>query len=310
MEIRHIGNHDIDKGRWDNTVKTAPNGSVYAFSWYLDAVCPGWEALVTEDYNRIMPLTRRKRFGIHYLFQPPLTQQLGIISGDDAGPEEVARFINSIPPRYKLAEITLNRSNELPEGPIQVTMHTTYRLGLSTTYEDLLHHYSENTKRNLKKAGSARLEYHTGCPPVDFYRILGEDRSEGSSILNKTKNKAALASLVPALINNRCGTIHGVRNRNGRLVAALLSGYSHHTHYYLVPAMNQEGRDVRAMFYLIDRLIHHHSGTLEALDFEGSDIESIARFYAGFGALPSLYPALRFNRLPWPANWLADRRRS
>jgi hypothetical protein len=34
------------------------------------------------------------------------------------------------------------------------------------------------------------------------------------------------------------------------------------------------------------------------LDFEGSNIPGIARFYKGFGALPQTYYSLHQNRLP------------
>ena len=34
------------------------------------------------------------------------------------------------------------------------------------------------------------------------------------------------------------------------------------------------------------------------LDFEGSNIESIARFYKGFGAQEEIYPGIKLNNLP------------
>jgi hypothetical protein len=55
------------------------NRILYAFSWWLDAVCPGWEALIEDDYRAVMPLTGNIKLGIHYLYQP-FTQQLGVSS--------------------------------------------------------------------------------------------------------------------------------------------------------------------------------------------------------------------------------------
>jgi hypothetical protein len=91
-------------------------------------------------------------------------------------------------------------------------------------------------------------------------------------------------------------------------VAAALFGQDKYFHYYLAPALNEEGRESRAMFYLIDRYIHLNAGIQLTLDFEGSDIETVARFYQGFGAAPSTYSSLRINRLPWPLSLWADKK--
>jgi len=85
-------------------------------------------------------------------------------------------------------------------------------------------------------------------------------------------------------------------------------GQVKHVHDDLAPALNEEGGASRAMFYLIDRYIHLNAGIQLTLDFEGSDIETVARFYQGFGAAPSTYSSLRINRLPWPLSMWADKK--
>jgi hypothetical protein len=65
-----------------NAIARSFNGIVYAYSWYLDIVSPGWDALVKDDYKSVMPLTWRKKYGIKYLYQPFFTQQLGVFSSD------------------------------------------------------------------------------------------------------------------------------------------------------------------------------------------------------------------------------------
>jgi hypothetical protein len=53
------------------------------------------------------------------------------------------------------------------------------------------------------------------------------------------------------------------------------------------------------MFLLIDDFIRQNAESNLILDFEGSNIQGIARFYAGFGAEPQTYLSVRINRLPW-----------
>jgi hypothetical protein len=138
--------------------------------------------------------------------------------------------------------------------------------------------------------------------------LLKKDKSAGAKILNLKKNQPTLLKLIPAILNHNAGMICGVKNRHGDLLAAALIGQDKGMHYYLAPVMNEEGRETRAMFYLIDRYIHLNAGLPATLDFEGSDIESVARFYKGYGATPSTYTSLRINRLPWPLKQWADGR--
>ncbi|MBK8472915.1 MAG: hypothetical protein IPL33_12555 [Sphingobacteriales bacterium] len=55
--IRYVAHADIDRLRWDDAITRAANSLPYAYSWYLDIVAPHWDALVTDDYSAVMPLT-------------------------------------------------------------------------------------------------------------------------------------------------------------------------------------------------------------------------------------------------------------
>jgi hypothetical protein len=48
----------------------------------------------------------------------------------------------------------------------------------------------------------------------------------------------------------------------------------------------------------VDAFIREHAGKEFNLDFEGSNIPSVARFFAGFGARPEIYQGVNFDRLP------------
>lgn len=307
MEIQYLSHQLIDKKRWDQLISRTPGGTLYGQSWFLDAVCPDWQALVTSDYSKGMPLTSRRKFGLNYLYQPLLSQQLGIFSQARLKPEEVDEFLSAIPPAFKLIEITLNDQN--PRGTLfPVENHTTCRLKLNAPYTQIQERYSENTRRNLKKANAESLRFRTNITLAEFMELLEKDKSAGAHILALRKNRPALLRLGPTLLNRNAGMICGVKNRQGDLLAAALIGQDKGMHYYLAPAMNEEGRESRAMFYLIDRYIHLHGGLPATLDFEGSDIESVARFYKGYGASAHTYTSLRINRLPWPLNLWANRR--
>ena len=106
--IKLLKHNKIDKTRWDDCINKSFNGNVYALSWYLDIGHPGWDALVENDYERVMPLTISRKFGISYMFQPFFVQQLGVSSKSQLSQDDIDRFINAIPQQYRLIRYKLN----------------------------------------------------------------------------------------------------------------------------------------------------------------------------------------------------------
>ena len=52
------------------------------------------------------------------------------------------------------------------------------------------------------------------------------------------------------------------------------------------------------MFRIVDTFIQDHAGSGLILDFEGSNIPSVARFFSGFGAQAEIYQGVSFSRIP------------
>ena len=112
--IQYLQHNQINLKKWDTTI--AECGNIYAYSWYLDIVHPGWDALVEDDYQSVMPLTGGKKFGVNYLFQPYFAQQLGVFSKQPLSPEKTETFLKAIPSKYRFVEIRLNESNVFRDG--------------------------------------------------------------------------------------------------------------------------------------------------------------------------------------------------
>jgi hypothetical protein len=75
--------------------------------------------------------------------------------------------------------------------------------------------------------------------------------------------------------------------------AIFVSG--HKRIHYLLSVSTATGKEFSAMFSLIDRFIQRHAGKDLDLDFEGSNLEPLARFFRGFGAQAQGYQRIRFN---------------
>ncbi len=64
-----------------------------------------------------------------------------------------------------------------------------------------------------------------------------------------------------------------------------------------------DGKTLGASHALINAFIKDNAGEDLLLDFEGSDIPSLAFFYSSFGAVEERYSAVKLNKLPSPLKW-------
>ena len=292
--IRHLSHTEINKAQWDACLQNASNGIIYAASWYLDQVSPNWEALILDDYKAIMPLPVKKKWGLNYLIRPAFCQQLGIFSKYPIDEMLVTDFINNIPQRYRWIYLPLNEGN--PGLGRETGIN--YILPLLPSYDILASAFAQNTKRNLGKTSAAKVnpEYSEDIKSLlllkiehaftsvtaihqDFLiRLYDHSKLQGNAKIIVTKDK-----------------------ENVILAGALFVHYGNRW-IYLLSASSAKGKEDRAMFAIIDKFVRDHAGSLEFLDFEGSMIPELARFFSGFGAVPLNYPILKMHRLPFPLN--------
>ncbi len=293
MHIRHLKHCDIDRARWDRCIRSSPDGLPYAMSWYLDAVSPGWEALVAGDYECVMPLPRRRKYGVSYLVQPPLTQQLGVFSTGRVGEALVEEFVRRIP--YRSYHLALNEGNALACAAARPN----YVLDLRSSYEDLRGAYSKNTRRNIVKAASAGVCVENELSVEEFTGFYFAEEKPyvvpGRELVTRFFDSARAADAL-VLCGARSGDV---------LVAVVALLVACGRVIFLLPCSNDEGKRSSAMFVVVDDLIRRHASTPCLLDFEGSRVEGVARFYRGFGAESRPY----FEVKKWSVNDLMLRLR-
>ncbi len=304
--IRYLTNDKIDKKKWDNAIHHSFNGNVYAYSWYLDKVHYGWEALVENNYERVMPLTGNSKFSYKYIFPPFFTQQLGVFSTSVLSPDDVTRFILNIPSKYKYFQINLNIHNhpELPY-PFKVSSNKNYLLDMINDYQKMIAHFSSNTKRNLKKGLDKKLYVSQNVKPEIIIKLFRENK--GKKIKHwKKEHYMRLQSLMYISIYKGVGTSYGVYTKENNLCAAGFFLYANQHLVFLFSGRNNFALDSGATTVLINHVLKKYAGSNMILDFEGSNDEGLARFYSGFGAKPVTYSTVELNRLPFPVNVFLD----
>lgn len=295
--IRYLQHKQIDKTQWDNTITQC--GNIYSYSWYLDIVHPGWEALVEDEYAAVMPLTLGRKFGVDYLFQPYFAQQLGIFSKEVVDAEMTRRFLSAIPKKYRFAEIRLNEKNAFDDSFQGIEYHRNVLLDLNHEYEDLRANYHANTKRNLAKAETNNLQLVNSVIP---YHVIALFRDNRGADLEKWGDKeyVVLQTVTAEAIRRKKAFILGVTEVGvGTLLSAAIFMQTDNRITFLFSGNNSQAKEKQSMTFLMDQVIRQNAGKEMVFDFEGSDDDNLARFYLGFGGDEVKYPSYSFNHLSW-----------
>ena len=296
--IKHLLHKEINKLKWDECISNSFNGNIYAYSWYLDVVCPEWEALVEDDYSRVFPLTFRKKSGINYLFQPVFTQQLGIFSQIILNEEITENFINKIPKKFKFIEINLNVFNKINNTRFNLINNLTHELDLISPYENISNNYSNNIKRNIKQAISSELYISKKIDTSAIIEIFKNNKGKDLQTFNNNDYNS-LTKIVQICLNNQKAYIWGVFTKENNLCAGAIFVESNKKVIFLFSGITSEGRYNGAMSFLIDNFIKENSQRNLTLDFEGSNNINLARFYKSFGAKECIYFQLKKHELHW-----------
>ena len=296
MKIKLLKRKEIDDKVWNGCVHFAINAMPYAYTWYLDNVCEEWEGLVLDNYKAVMPLIFNKKFGIHYLYQPFFTQQLGVFTSMPVTKNLVNSFIDHIPKKYKYIDINLNEINDTTERA-EVTTLTNYHLDLNLDYALIKVNYSKSLKRKLKKAEKNELLIQTHISPeifVAFYIKHTAKKIKGF----KEQHKHVLHRIIYKALSHQMGAVIGITNKHNELIAANFILIHPTRIINLLPCSSKEGNEQNAMPFLLDYIIQKNANNRKIFDFEGSMIEGVSQFYKSFGAEKINYYRLKRNKLP------------
>lgn len=298
-QIRYIKHKDIDSENWGRCIENAVNSRIYANIWHLDRTAEVWDALVWGDYEFVMPLPVRKKWGITYVFQPLFCQQLGIFPKPAKLVSDL--FYHELLKKFRYCDVHINSQNlaTQTEKGIEFLPRQNYLLNLTYNYKALAKSYSTNTKRNIAKANSNGLQFVAGIRLDDYLafkkaNIIGE-------ISKKELEK--LRSLIAFGQYKGFGEIFGVYSPGNELCAAVYFCKWKNRVIYMNAATGKEGKNLGAMYFMVDNFIKANAEQELILDFEGSMVPGVARFYSGFGATAEAYFQLKFNRLPLPFRW-------
>ena len=297
-QIRHLKRTEIDDVRWNECINRAENGLIYGLSFYLDALCTNWDGLILNDYEVVMPLPWRKKFGISYVYQPAFTAQLGVF-GCGIDKKILTAFVQAIPSCFRYIDCPLNFKNVFSSS--LTTERTNYVLSLLPSYLDITGGYHQNIKRNIRRATNNQLQLKKNIAVENVIKI---SRAQIAKWKLPESDLRHFQNLYSGLYEKKMAKSYGVLSAQNELLSAAVFFFHNKRVYYILVGNDVKSKKLGASHFLIDSFIKEHAESDLTIDFEGSDIPTLALFYAGFGAHKENYAHLKLNRLPWPLKWI------
>ena len=299
--IQLLRREEVDTAKWDACLAKSSNGLIYGYHYYLDVMADNWHALVRGDYEAVMPLPWRRKWGFRYLYQPAFCQQGGVFSTASTG--DTGLFLEQAALAFPFAEIHLNAETAGSGG----RQRNNFILDLSVSYAHRYKQYKNDLLQNLKKAGRYELRYSPSGNFGEVCRLYRDlyahrlrlDRHDWIKLLSLCKVLDAKQQLIVRQV------IHG-----GQSVCSCVLLNDGRRLYLLVSATTEAGRKMAANHFLLDQVISEFQQQPLWLDFEGSDLPGIAHFYGNFGAVNRPYFFCGWNRLPFPFRLLKPAYRS
>ncbi len=298
MEFKRITRSDINEQKWNHRIENSDYPHAYGTTWFLDVVCPsGWEALIWGDYDAVMPLPIGEILFYKQTFTPFWIQQLGIFKrpGLEVDAEALNIYINNT---YRLFDICVFDPTDFKKEWV-MNERVNYELELGEYPKSA---YSKNLKRLIKKAEKRELKW---SKTTDSDRLIQFFRNNKGKEIDDYRDQDydRLHQLIQQELDADRGIILQVKDQE-EVIAMAFFHISFGRATYLLGTSNAKGRSCGAMQFAMDVFISNWSSQLEKLDFEGSVIPGIQRFFKSFGASPIKYYRVKLNRLPFPLNLL------
>lgn len=287
--MKVVARKNIDTAKWDTMIWNNDNALFYSLSWTLDALCQEWVGVIKGDYESAIAIPIQRKIGVKYTFNPFLFHRISMVG--DLSQSEVDEAL------WMAAKYVDIRSREPLEGAVE---WGNYELDLSKNYLELVQSYSNGAKRNLKKATKNNLEFkpeaNAGLISVFFkenvsFLKLGIKANEYENFekLMLEAMDCEIGNGFSVWFEDEVVASGFVVNFNGRIT-------------FVKGTSNDQGRELGAMPYLMDRIIEKYSETNSIFDFAGSNVKSLGQFYQSFGASNRPIYYLKRNNLPFPLN--------
>ncbi|MDR2121789.1 MAG: hypothetical protein LBP34_01565 [Flavobacteriaceae bacterium] len=287
--IKKYSHTHIDKEKYTYCLQQSINYRIYAELWYLDIVSPeGYDVLVLNDYQAVMPIPYRKKLGLKFVSQPVFCQQLGIFYKEKISTENFNLFFSSLK-KYRVRAYCFNEENTGFFPPEQRRRNNQI-LYLNLPYDKIFKNFNSNRKREIKKISDETLsiekqisfnEIDRLFKDQDFYAQHQSDKIQ--QILNKNHEKKVIEQV--SLI------------KENKIIAHITFLVSKDRLISILPLRDKSFGMKGSISYLLNHIINEYSDSGKIVDFEGSMLPGVADFNRSFGAVTKNY--VEYKNFKW-----------
>ncbi len=277
--------------------------SLFEEDWWLNAVAPEeWRAVEIvrsgKSTARLPYVLKKSRMGIRHIGMPALTQTLGPWLAPQEGKyanrlgcekDLLQDLISQLPPHDSFdMRFDVSLKNWLPffwKGYAQTTRYT-YRIYDIANMEAVWDEFQAKARTDINKA-NRELTLRMDIGPEALLNLQRKSYERQSRLSPKTGD--VFLRVCKAAQDRDAIKLLYAEDSQGRLHAGAAIVYDTRCAYYLVGGGDPALRSSGAQSFLIWEAIKALSGRTAAFDFEGSMVESIERFFRGFGARQTPY---------------------
>lgn len=294
--IHFVHRKKIDIKKYDACIATSLQSNLSGFSWYLDICCSKWGALILNDYEAVMPIPFRKKYGIKYVYSPLWIIQLGLYSKNEN--IDTDNFIEVLQSNFKFTELRLNSYNYVVKSQSKTIKRYLQFLKLVDNYETISKKYNRNRKRELSKAKKADLIENWNDSPEKLILLFKENIADRLNKINQ-QDFDTLLKLIKLCLEKKVGELLTLYTDKNELVSAAFFIKHKNKVTQVVCASDIKNRNNGANTFSNDRAIFRYQKHFDIYNFGGSSMKSIAKYYKSFGAETEAYLQVKYNNLPF-----------
>ncbi len=305
---------EILEDQWNHFVDHSPQAVIYAYTWYLDIVCERWIAIISltseGEWLAVMPIPIYKKFIFSRCYMPLLCQHLAIFYAAQIGhssckkEKELAlkkriltNSIEMMPANIKIFKYNISAQNLylLPFfwKNYRLAIKYSYHLSIEKDKQVNFQLFSHKTRTCINKALKNGLVCKA-TSSIDKIIEIGKRNIKVPFDGNKLQN------IWEVLYAKQLIKAVEVTDENGQLHSGIIYLKNQHRYIYLFGTVEEQFKDLGAMSLAIWHIIKNSETGIKTHDFQGSMLESIEKFYRGFGASPVVYTQIYKNSLTLP----------